>query len=371
MAPRPAVPPTVADERRLLGELLQGVSRSFYLTLRVLPRGLREPVGLAYLLARAADTIADSKLVAPDLRLAYLLKFREQIEGPGDAQVLWSIETEFAGQNAPSLPGQPERELLASMPQAFAMLESAPEPDGTMVREVVTTLTRGMEFDLKTFPSEDSGRMAALQDYAALDSYTYMVAGCVGEFWTGISMAHAPALGGWDANDMSEKGVRFGKALQLTNVLRDVPKDLRLGRCYLPESWLSAAGLSPNCLLKPSNANAARPVLYDGIEKALEHFTAAEEYVLAIPGRCLRLRLAALWPVLIGLATLARLARNDGWLDPDRPSRINRGWVYRMMARSWPSAASDTLLKRWIGGLRQKVEASIPARENAPERGAV
>ena len=365
MAQRSTIPLTIADERRLLGELLQGVSRSFYLTLRVLPRGLREPVGLAYLLARAADTIADSKLVAPDLRSAYLLKFREQVRGPSDPQVLRSIETGFAGQNAPSLPGQSERELLASMPQAFAMLESAPEPDRTMVREVVTTLTRGMEFDLETFPPEDAGRIAALQDFCALDSYTYMVAGCVGEFWTRISMAHAPALDGWNANDMSEKGVRFGKALQLTNVLRDVPKDLRLGRCYLPQSWLSAAGLAPHDLLQPSRVSAARPVLYAGIERSLEHFTAAEEYVLAIPGRCLRLRLAALWPVLIGLATLARLARNDGWLDPDKPSRVNRGWVYRMMARSWPSVASDTLLRRWISGLRREVEASFGTGERA------
>ena len=346
---------------------MQGVSRSFYLTLRVLPRGLREPVGLAYLLARSADTIADSKLVAPDLRLSHLLKFREQIDGPSDAEVLRSIEAGFAGQNASSLPGQSERELLASLPQAFAMLESAPEPDRTMVREVVTTLTRGMEFDLETFPPEDAGRIAALQDYADLDHYTYMVAGCVGEFWTKISMAHTPALSRWDADAMSEKGVRFGKALQLTNVLRDVPKDLRLGRCYLPESWLSVAGLSPHCLLKPSNTNAARPVLYAGIEKALDHFTAAEEYVLAIPGRRLRLRLATMWPVLIGLATLARLARSDGWLDPDRPSRVNRSWVYRMMARSWPSAASDTLLKHWIGRLRWEVEMAIPAQGNAPE----
>ena len=350
-----------------MGELLRGVSRSFYLTLRVLPRGLREPVSLAYLLARAADTIADSKLAAPDLRLSHLLKFREQVEGPGDAEVLRSIETGIAGQNAPSLPGQPERELLASLPQAFAMLESAPEPDRTMVREVVTTLTRGMEFDLKTFPPENAGRMAALHDYAALDSYTYLVAGCVGEFWTKISMTHTPALSKWDANDMREKGVRFGKALQLTNVLRDVPKDLRIGRCYLPESWLSAAGLVPAGLLQPSEVSAAKPVLYAGIEKTLEHFTAAEEYVLSIPGRCLRLRLAALWPVLIGLATLTRLARNDGWLDPDRPSRVNRSWVYRMMARSWPGAASDTLLRRWIGGLRREVEASMPVQGNVPD----
>ncbi|MCI0869448.1 MAG: squalene/phytoene synthase family protein, partial [Chloroflexi bacterium] len=51
------------DGQRLLTDLLKGVSRSFYLTLRVLPGGIREPVGLAYLLARAADTIADTTLI--------------------------------------------------------------------------------------------------------------------------------------------------------------------------------------------------------------------------------------------------------------------------------------------------------------------
>ena len=57
------LPPVSAAQRRnLLEGLLKGVSRSFYLTLRVLPANLRQPVGLAYLLARAADTIADTRL---------------------------------------------------------------------------------------------------------------------------------------------------------------------------------------------------------------------------------------------------------------------------------------------------------------------
>ena len=360
---------TGADEQRLLGGLLRGVSRSFYLTLRVLPGGVRRPVGLAYLLARAADTIVDSTLVSPDLRLACLLKFREQIKGPSEVAVLRSIEAGIAGGVAGNVQGGYDRELLASLPQAFAMLETTPEPDRAMVRDVVITLTHGMEFDLETFPPEDANRIAVLQDFAALDTYTYYVAGCVGEFWTSISMTHTPALGKWDTAAMKENSVRFGKALQLTNILRDVPKDLRIGRCYLPESWLSATGLAPTDLLQLSYVSAARPVLYAGIGKALEHFTAAEEYVLAIPGRCLRLRLAALWPVLLGLSTLSRLARNDGWLDVDKPSRVNRSWVYRMMVRSWPSATSDTLLKRWIRALRREVEASLPARENAATLG--
>ena len=65
----------------LLGPLLKGVSRSFYLTMRVLPAGMRDPVGEAYLLARAADTIADTALISPERRLALLLALRERVNG--------------------------------------------------------------------------------------------------------------------------------------------------------------------------------------------------------------------------------------------------------------------------------------------------
>ncbi len=349
--------PAILDEQRLLGDLLRGVSRSFYLTLRVLPKDLRGPVGLAYLLARAADTIADTRTVSPDLRLTCLLKFRDQIRGPSQANVLREIGEAVAGRQDLSF----ERELLTVLPQAFSLLEATAEPDRGMVRGVVATLTEGMEFDLTTFPAEDSGRVAALPGYDALDRYTYLVAGCVGEFWTRISAAHTPPLAHWNLERMGEKGVRFGKALQHTNVLRDVPKDLRLGRCYLPESWLSPVGLTPYDLLDPCSGVRARPALVLGVQQALDHFSAAEEYILAIPKRCLRLRLAALWPALIGLATLSRLVRNHGWLDPEKPSRVNRRWVYRMMARSWACGRSNALIRAWIGGLRRQVQSGLLA----------
>jgi farnesyl-diphosphate farnesyltransferase len=172
-------------------------------------------------------------------------------------------------------------------------------------------------------------------------------------------MAHVPALKTWDEERMARTGVAFGKALQLTNVLRDVPKDLRIGRCYLPQAELSALGLTPEDLLDPSSGVKARPVLTAWIETALGHYSAAEEYLLAIPRRCVRLRLAVLWPVLIGLATLARLARNRRWLDPAHPSRVNRGWVYRTMALSWPGIRSDRLLRAWIAHLRKRVEVAL------------
>lgn len=343
------------QERRLLEDLLRGVSRSFYLTIRVLPADLRRPVGLAYLLARAADTITDTKLLSPNQRREHLLAFREQVKGPATSAPLQRIAQALTGKQSIA----EERTLIMSLPSALSLLEATPEPDRSLVRSVVVTLTLGMEDDLTTFPAEDSGTVAALQDGAALDRYIYQVAGCVGEFWTAITMAHVPALRGWNQTSMSQAGVAFGKALQLTNVLRDVPKDLRSGRCYLPEIDLASIGMRAEAMLDPANGDQARPILVAWIRNALEHYSAAEKYLLAIPRRSLRLRLAALWPILIGLATLARLAGNKQWLDPAHPSRVSRFWVYRTLALSWPWGYSNRLLRAWIGRLRQQVEAGL------------
>ena len=312
-------------------------------------------MGLAYLLARAADTITDTKLLPPEQRREYLISFRQQVHGPACPEPLRQIELALTGKQ--SIPA--ERELLESLLIAFAALESTAEPDRTLIRSVVVTLSQGMEYDLVTFPPEDSGWVAPLEDRAALDWYVYQVAGCVGEFWTAITMAHMPALQGLNRERMSELGVAFGKALQLTNVLRDVPKDLRMGRCYLPGTDLAQIGLSPEELLSPSKGPEARPVLVEWAKTALEHYASAEEYLYAIPRRCLRLRLAVLWPMLFGLATLARLARNDLWLDPAQPSRVNRMWVYRTMVLSAVGAYSNGILRTWIRGWRKKVEDAL------------
>ena len=338
--------------------LLRGVSRTFYLSLTVLPKGLREPVGLAYLLARAADTITDTRLLPPDQRLGLLLSFRDQVRGPAHLPVLEQIKDSLT--EAQSIPE--ERTLLESLPEFLEFLESLPEDDRRLVRTVLATLTYGMEGDLINFPDEDSGAIAALVRTADLERYLYHVAGCVGHFWTEISAAHVAGLNGWDPGAMGELGVAFGKALQLTNVLRDLPKDLRMGRCYLPMEQLEPLGLEPPDLLNAEMGRQAWPALAQGIRTALGYYADGEEYLLAIPRRCVRLRLAALWPMLIGLATLSRLAQDaqEGlWLEPERPSRVSRKWVYRTMAMSLPAVISDSVLKFWVRQLRRSVESNL------------
>ncbi|NBW87575.1 MAG: hypothetical protein EBR23_12335, partial [Planctomycetia bacterium] len=82
----------------------------------------------------------------------------------------------------------------------------------------------------------------ALANASDLQAYTYSVAGCVGEFWTRITRAHLFPVAPLDDAKLLHDGVRFGQGLQLVNILRDLPRDLRQGRCYLPLDRLRAIG---------------------------------------------------------------------------------------------------------------------------------
>jgi farnesyl-diphosphate farnesyltransferase len=144
-----------------------------------------------------------------------------------------------------------------------------------------------------TFPDESSGQIVSLREFSELDQYTYMVAGCVGEFWTKMTYVHVPGTFTGNPEVVLSRGIRFGKALQMTNVLRDCGKDLRIGRCYLPSTMLDQFGLSPQDLLLPKTSLPARPLLFELVGKTLDNFREAIEYTLSLPAFAVRLRLVS------------------------------------------------------------------------------
>jgi farnesyl-diphosphate farnesyltransferase len=177
----------------------------------------------------------------------------------------------------------------------------------------------------------------------------------VGEFWTEVHVAHRPRLARWDLPRMRALGTRFGKGLQLTNVLRDVPRDLRQGRCYLPRQDLARWGLEPRDLLDPGRAPAARPLLREWLNTALDHYEAGWQYTFAIPRREARMRLACAWPLLIGLRTLDLLAASPNWLDPAITLKVPRVRVYGLMAHSLGTVWSTRALGRQARRLRERI----------------
>lgn len=311
----------------LLTDLLRRVSRSFYLTLKVLPASVRRQIGLAYLLARATDTVADTELIEVHRRLDALDQLRSRIVGESDAPLDFG---DLAHEQAdPS-----ERELLTRVEDGLNLLKACNDTDRQLIRAVLVTIVSGQELDLRRFAvpraNNDASKVLALKTDADLDDYTYRVAGCVGEFWTRICRANAFPKAHLDEKNLLQNGIRFGKGLQLINILRDLRGDLEQGRCYLPEEALSSAGLSPTDLLDPGSEPKLRPIYDDWLSRADQHLAAGWNYTLSLPWSHPRIRLACAWPILIGARTLQQL-NGASILESVQKMKIKRSEVKRLM----------------------------------------
>jgi len=310
----------------LLTTLLRDVSRSFYLTLRLLPRQVRPQIGLAYLLARATDTIADTEVVPLAHRLSALDQLRSRILGHCDTPIDFSG---LAGNQA--LPA--ERALLARIEEAISVLGTLPCFDRCCIREVISTITSGQELDLQRFNSAQSSQIVSLANDAELDDYTFRVAGCVGGFWTRVCRSHLYPTAPLDLPTYLDDAVRFGKGLQCVNIFRDIPADLARGRCYIPGEGLTAAGMQPSDLTQPTAMERFRSLYQHHLETAAEHLSAGWRYTCSTPRNQLRVRLACALPLLIGIETL-RLLRRGNVLDASHRIKIPRRRVRTLLLQT-------------------------------------
>lgn len=279
------------------GPLLASVSRSFYLTIRLLPAALRAPISVAYLLARASDTIADTTSAPVETRLGELAALRSAL----------------AGSDAPAFSTTPEnpaeRELLARLGECLAWLRTLDTADQRAVHDVLGKIIHGQELDLVRF------RQPTALTAAELDEYTYLVAGCVGEFWTQLCLRHLPRYTALPEPEITRLGVNFGKGLQLVNILRDLPADLRAGRGYLPM--------------------ADQPTFDHWSATASRHLADARLYIEHI--RPWRLRQACILPWRLGVRTLELLRAHPPLATGERV-KVPRSEVRRILLWS-PFAA--------------------------------
>ncbi|MEO8353699.1 MAG: phytoene/squalene synthase family protein [Chthoniobacteraceae bacterium] len=306
---------------QLRGPVLRSVSRSFYLTIRMLPGALRQPVGLAYLLARASDTIADAPGAPVSSRSEHLAAFRQMIR-QGNTHGLSALQFAI---NSPH-PG--ETTLIRNLDTCLEMLRAQPEFDRAAIQAVMEKIIHGQAGDLDWFGHADSVR--ALPDAAVLERYTYHVAGSVGEFWTELCAHHLPNYSRLPLAELAALGVDFGKGLQLVNILRDLPADLRDGRCYLP-----ASELPPDLL---ATAEKAQPVFDHWRERAGELLEAGRRYIRAI--RPARVRAGCFLPWYLGVKTLD-LLRERSPLLADEKIKVSRATVRAGLFRAALAAFSD------------------------------
>ena len=317
-------------------DLLKQVSRSFYLTLRVLPRSVKNQLSLAYLLARATDTVADTPLVAVERKREAVLQLRNGIAAACQGRMPALPDFGEFGAAHPSVVGQgtrAERALLESVETLLGALREFSEEDRKAISRVLDTITRGQEKDLIRFGSASKDRILALRTDDELDGYAYDVAGCVGEFWTRLCRAHLFPKAELDDTILISNAIRFGKGLQLVNILRDLPADLRQGRCYIPEEPLAGCRLEPRDLLSAGSMDRFRPLYRDYLQRAEDHLRAGWHYTAMLPRRCVRVRLACAWPILIGVRTIRRL-HNANVLDEHHRVKLSRREIRNLIVRS-------------------------------------
>jgi farnesyl-diphosphate farnesyltransferase len=342
----------ISSKHELLRDLLKRVSRLFYTTLVVVPANVRDQVGLAYLFARAADTIADTELIDRPRRLGFLNRLREQFVRES---IDWTEVRAIQEAVGPLQQDSAERILLERLDECFRLFLDFSSDDRQRIQRLMTTLTQGMDMDLSVFPGASVADLTALKTPDDLDRYTYHVAGCVGEFWTDLMCAHRKALANWNIQQMSDVGVRFGKGLQLTNIVKDIAHDLQKGRCYIPEMMLDEAGLKPQDLLQQTNLPRFKPVLRKLIRLAVEHLDQGWLYTMAIPRYETRLRLACMWPILSAGESLKLVMNSPDLLNPAVKVKIPRSKVYQIVGMTTGTAACAYAGTAYWGHLRKQI----------------
>ena len=293
-------------------QILKGVSRSFFLSLRLLPAPMRPAASLGYLLARTSDTLADTTTAALAQRLEALHDFAQAVATMADPP-RWPAGL------LDNIPDPRERCLLDNTRPLFTWLRALPAGEASLVREVVAIISSGQQLDLERFATATREHPIALPSDAALEDYAWRVAGCVGEFWTKLGLLTlGSGFSSAPQHVLLDNGRSFGMGLQLVNILRDLPADLQSGRCYLP-----VPDPVDRAALLVSHANWC-----DRAGACIGH---GRSYALCLPSR--RLRAATQLPALIADETL-KLLRGATWETLATRVRIPRRRVYALLLRA-------------------------------------
>lgn len=286
--------------------LLKAVSRSFYLSMVWLPPAMRRGIALGYMLARATDSVADTSTAEAGHRVEVLRQMGRAIAGELPPDELEDLLESLRGKMAAAQMKLSESILLCRFGECLEQLQQVSPEEQFLLRRVLAIIVQGQLWDLTYFSDRKS-----VESDSDTRQYTYMVAGCVGEFWTDLGLATmGSAFCPPDRREiMVQAGIRYGQGLQLVNILRDSAEDAARGRAYLCSDariWL----------------NRAWRYLEDGLDYArrLGSF---------------RLRLTAMLPALLGIKTLRLMNQRAG----NERVKVSRKAVYATLLQAvWLSA---------------------------------
>ena len=331
-------------------EILEGVARTFALTLRALPGTLYDATGNLYLLCRIADTIEDEPTLSPDEKAAFSGRFVELVAGQGDPAAF----ARELGALLSSAATESERDLVANAPRILRVTVRLSDPQRAAIQRCVQIMTRGMvEF-------QRSASADGLRDVAQLDRYCYHVAGVVGETLTAFFCDHSAEIAK-RRHDLLALSVSFGKGLQMINVLKDIWEDHRRGACWLPRDVFGAAGVELRSLSPGRTGPGFGGALMELVAITHRHLANALRYILIIPAGETGIRRSCLWPLGLAVLTLQRIRRTPGF-SSGREVKVSRRSVGAVVFVSNIFARSNLALGLLFKLLSRGLPETPPAR---------
>ena len=213
-----------------LQPLLQKTSRTFALTIPLLPDPLRTEVGVAYLLFRIIDTFEDATRWSAGQRADALTTFVRLIHS-GDARAAQEMTAQWLRE--PPVEHAGYLELLAAAPLVLQWCRALRPAARAALERHLIRCAQGMADVVRRSEQTRDGQRLQLTTLQDLRAYCYVVAGIVGEMLTELFILQSPSLenvGG----ELRARAVEFGEGLQLINILKDAGGDATEGRVYLP-----------------------------------------------------------------------------------------------------------------------------------------
>jgi farnesyl-diphosphate farnesyltransferase len=313
--------------------MLDGVSRTFALTIPQLPSDLRPVVSNAYLLCRIIDTIEDEPALGTSAKRSFSDSFVRAVIGGEPAE-------HFAMALSPLLSESTlaaERELIRETPRVLAITHGFTPTQ----RDALATCVRVMGEGMVRFQEEKNAR--GLENLAAMDRYCYHVAGVVGEMLTRLFCEHAPAIAR-QRDRLMPLSVSFGQGLQMTNILKDVWADLERGACWLPRTVFEEAGFDLGNLAPNTYNPRFERGLMSLVAIAHGHLRNAVRYTLLIPAEEAGIRNFCLWAIGMAILTLRKIRRHPGFSSGDQV-KISRSSVKATVIASRLAAGHDRAIR--------------------------
>ena len=336
-------------------EILQGVSRTFALTIPQLPDPLREVVGNAYLLCRITDTIEDEPSLSAPQKQAFSERFVDIVAGREEAE---PFAAELGALLSSSTTGS-ERDLVANTARVIRITRGFRPAQRSALERCVRIMSRGMaEFQQQATPD-------GLDDLPHLDRYCYHVAGVVGEMLTELFCDYSPEIER-RRRDLLALAVSFGQGLQMTNILKDQWDDRRRGACWLPRDIFLEAGSGIPSLPAARNDPAFIEGLFELVAIARWHLEKALGYILIIPARETGIRRHCLWALGMAVLTLRRIHATPTFRD-GQEVKISRRSVRAVTLVTSTVASSNLALKLLFKALTRGLpRAGMEGREPPP-----